>query len=84
MKLGIDFGSTYTAVAVYDENKEILEALLLGGLTSPCIPTLVAAKKEKLEFGVVANTLRTASERIAPIQTVTFSQEEEIQLCLFR
>lgn len=57
MKLGIDFGSTYTAVSVYDENKEILEALLLGGLTSPCIPTLVAAKKEKLEFGIVAKNM---------------------------
>ena len=54
MNLGIDFGSTYTIVSIYDENNKLLEALLLGGMTSPCIPTVAALKKDKLSFGVTA------------------------------
>ena len=54
MNLGIDFGSTYTIASLYDENNKSLDALLLGGMTSPCIPTVAALKKEKLSFGVTA------------------------------
>ena len=54
MNLGMDFGSTYTIVSLYDENNKLLEALLLGGMTSPCIPTVAALKKGKLSFGVTA------------------------------
>lgn len=54
MNLGIDFGSTYTIVSLYDEHKGVLDALLLGGMTSPCIPTMAAERNDKLEFGVVA------------------------------
>ena len=54
MNLGIDFGSTYTIASLYDENNKSLDALLLGGMTSPCIPTVAALRKEKLSFGVTA------------------------------
>lgn len=46
MNLGIDFGSTYTIASLYDENNKSLDALLLGGMTSPCIPTVAALKKK--------------------------------------
>jgi len=56
MKMGVDFGSTFTTVSTYDEVKQNVESLVLmqGGTT--CLPTVVAKnkKKQKYTYGVAA------------------------------
>jgi len=56
MKMGVDFGSTFTTVSTYDEVKKNVESLVLMQGGTACLPTVVAKnkKREKYTYGVAA------------------------------
>lgn len=56
LNVGLDFGSTYTTVAVYREETKVLEALLMNQ-NSPYVPSVVSVYKNKYEFGRGAKRL---------------------------
>ncbi len=54
VKLGMDFGSTYTIVSVFREDTGILEVLSLGEGLPPNIPSVVAKGKGEVFIGFAA------------------------------
>lgn len=54
VKLGMDFGSTYTIVSVFREDTGILEVLSLGEGLPPNIPSVVAKGKGEVFIGFSA------------------------------
>ena len=54
VKLGMDFGSTYTIVSVFREDTVVLEVLSLGEGLSPNIPSVVAKGKGEVTIGFSA------------------------------
>lgn len=58
VNMGIDFGSTYTIISVYQQATDTPEAQIASN-GSPYIPTLVAYKEEeeKYEFGFAAKAI---------------------------
>ncbi len=54
VRLGMDFGSTYTIVSVYREDTGVLEVISLGEGLTPNIPSVVAKGKGEVLIGVAA------------------------------
>lgn len=61
LKVGLDFGSTYTTVSVYREDTQVLEALLMNQ-NSPYVPSVVSVFRNKYEFGRAAKRLTGKKE----------------------
>lgn len=57
MKIGIDFGSTYSAVSAYFPGTDNVKALKIGGTDSGTIPTVVSISRTgKVSFGSAAKS----------------------------
>lgn len=52
--IGIDFGSTYTTISVYNKQTKVLSALNLDGGFSPYVPSMVAKKGDTFYYGSFA------------------------------
>lgn len=56
VNIGIDFGSTYTTVSVYDNENRIVKSLRLGH-SKGCIPSVVTLYKGNYEWGQAAKSM---------------------------
>lgn len=67
MRIGVDFGSTYSAVSKFDESSNDVAAIALAQGTPPSIPSVVSIKKSNGKSSIGANAkikIGTADERI--------------------
>lgn len=62
INVGVDLGSTYTTVSIYDENMGFVKALSLD-VDNPYIPSVVAREGKKFNFGKTAK-FKTGKKKI--------------------
>lgn len=53
LSLGVDFGSTYSSVSSYREDRDNVEPMI-GGMGTPYIPSVVSVRNNVYEFGTAA------------------------------
>lgn len=62
INVGVDLGSTYTTVSIYDEDMKFVKALSLD-VDNPYIPSVVAREGKKFNFGKTAK-FKTGKKKI--------------------
>lgn len=76
--IGIDFGSTYTTVSIYNKNTHILNSLNLDGGFSPYVPSMVAKRGNEIYYGSFAKQ-NTGKRGVTPFKAFKMLLPEKNQ-----